>query len=56
MRCFALGRAVRTVDHLMNHCGFCAQRLKEMKNQEDKAMGILIGSCTDDIVWVLGQG
>lgn len=56
MRCFALGRAVRTVDHLMNHCGFCAQRLKEMKKQEDKAMGILIGSCTDDIVWVLGQG
>lgn len=51
MRCFALGRVVSTVDHLMKCCGFCAQRLKEMKNGEDKAMGILIGSCMDDTVW-----
>lgn len=39
------------VDHLMKRCGFFEQRLKEMKNGEDKAMVILIGCCTDDTVW-----
>lgn len=56
MHCFAPGRAVSTVDHLMNHCGFCARRLKEVKNWEDKAMGVIIGSCMDDTVWVSGRG
>lgn len=56
MSCFAPGRVVSTVDHLMNHCGFRAQGLKEMKNREDKEMGIIIGSRMDDTVWVLGQG
>jgi hypothetical protein len=38
----------------MKRCGFCQPLLKERKNTEDKAMGILIGSCMDDMVsyWV----
>lgn len=51
MRCLAPGRALSAVDHLMKRCGFFEQRLKEMKNGEDKAMVILIGCCTDDTVW-----
>lgn len=51
MHCVALGRAVSRADHLMKHCGFYAQRLEQMKSGEDKEMGILIGSCTNDIVW-----
>lgn len=51
MHCFARGRAVSTVDHLMKRYRFCAQRLKEMKSWEDKAKDVLIGSCTDDTVW-----
>lgn len=51
MHCFARGRAVSTVDHLMKRYRFCAQRLKETKSWEDKAKDVLIGSCTDDTVW-----
>lgn len=54
MCCAALGRAASTFDHLMNHCGFSAQR--RSKSKGDKVMGLIISSCMNDTVWVLGQG
>lgn len=56
MSCFAPGRAPSTVGHLMNHCGFGAVGLKEMKKLGDKEAGVIIGRRMDDTVWVLGQG
>lgn len=56
MSCSAPGRAASTVGHLMNHCGFGAVGLEEMKKQGDKEAGVIIGRRMDDTVWVLGQG
>lgn len=55
MCCVALGRVASTVDYLMNHCEFCAQTETEQE-QGDKVMGLIISSCMNDTVWVLGQG
>lgn len=52
MHCVARGQVMSTADHLMKLCGrFCVQRMKYTRSREDKEKGILIGICTNDIVW-----